>query len=121
MKSAYKIAYRQMAAAQAAAKLQRHVLTGLRPTAIIHDEWQYLGKPKNAETDFVTKYAQAFAEHFKRLGITPPKSACSPRGWQRFMTYALKRGRSNHPHNAKWKPIMETYTAMRVTETLEPK
>ena len=37
------------------------------------------------------------------------------------MTYALKRGRSNHPHNAKWKPIMETYTAMRVTETLEQK
>lgn len=95
------------------------MLRGLRSDTIIRDE--FLRNATEEKARFVITYQPAFVEAFKHIGITPPKSANSARGWQRFMAYALKRARSNHPHNAKWKPIIQTYTAMRVTETLEPK
>lgn len=43
---------------------------------------------------------------------------CS-RDRDRFVTKALKRARSNHPHNAKWKPLLDTYQAFRVAQALE--
>lgn len=36
----------------------------------------------------------------------------------RFITYAMKRARSNHPHNKRWKPLMGTWTAHHVAEKL---
>lgn len=61
---------------------------------------------------------EAFTRTLKEMGITPPKHAISTRGWNRFMTYAMKRARSDHPHNAKWRPLLATYKALMVAQEL---
>jgi len=38
---------------------------------------------------------------------------------ERFLTGAMKRARSNHPHNARWKPLMAVVIAAEVAHALE--
>ena len=37
----------------------------------------------------------------------------------RFIVKAMKRARSNHPHNARWKPLLKAWTVAKVAEKLE--
>lgn len=78
------------------------------------NEWT----PTQKDTLF-TSNKEGFLRALRSVGVTPPKHANSEQGWTRFMRYALKRARSDHPHNARWKPLLEAYLAARVSERLE--
>lgn len=92
-------------------------MTGKTMTGIIIDD---LVTGRRAAGDLGPAEKQHIADAFKQCGITPPKRATtSERGWKRYLAYALKRARSNHPHNAKWKPLLGAYTAMQVAAKFE--
>lgn len=38
---------------------------------------------------------------------------------QRFLTQAMKRARSDHPHNKRWKPLLAVVIAAQVARALE--
>lgn len=98
---------------------QMHMYTGKQPTMFIHDDIIDSRRYTVAELSITGEDMKHLVEALKRVGITPPKHATeSLRDFERFTKYALKRGRSKHPHNVKWKPFAEMYQAMQVAAKL---
>ena len=89
-------------------------MTGKQITGVIVDEaWQFddlwvSDQRKDAA------WTSVF-EAMKHLGITPPTKALKDfKASRAFMRYALKRARSSHPHNAKWRVVGDLFTAAQV-------
>lgn len=61
--------------------------------------------------------AQIFAA-LKAAGFTPSKNERGGRGFRRYWAKVLKRARSNHPHNAKYKPMHKVWVSIQVARKL---
>lgn len=63
----------------------------------------------------------------KRVGLTPPSKLFRENTNERFLNYgatrqylhyALKRSRSKHPHNARWRVVGDLFIAAKVAAKL---
>jgi hypothetical protein len=84
-----------------------------------------IGKPYNAFDDDIVIQNNPLHVHMAPalhdLGLMNKTAFLKLCGRQRdrFIVKAMKRARSNHPHNIKWKPLLGVYTAYRVALALE--
>ncbi len=91
------------------------------PTGKPYDKkWAWINDPVPAPASIFERHYAHFTASLKEHHITPPASATrSARSFRRYMAYVLKRAASNHPHNARFKPMHGVYLALMVAEKLE--